>query len=74
MKKIGKIPCCRECPLRIHRRTFSGCFKSFCVGNKDPFNLKHSYYIRIHHMLITGLELTDLSIIHPDCPLEDDNE
>jgi len=75
MKKIGKIPSCKECPLRIYRQVIcedgvKG--KNYCVGYPAPFHPKYSYFIRIHDMLTTDLELTDLSIIHPDCPLEND--
>ncbi|MCK5013274.1 MAG: hypothetical protein KAS66_05610 [Candidatus Omnitrophica bacterium] len=74
-KKIGNIKSCNRCPLRIYREVICEDnikYKSFCVGNKEPYHPEYSYFIRIHNTLITDLELTDLSIIHPDCPLEDD--
>lgn len=75
-KKIGGISCCRECPLRIYRRVIGDDFKvkskSYCVGNSVPYHPGYSYFIRLTSIDISDLELTDLSIIHPDCPLEDD--
>ena len=76
MKKIVGIPSCKECPLRVSREVICDDMvvklKSYCVGSPEPFHPQYSYFIRLNSISVIGMELSDLEIIHPDCPLEDD--